>query len=161
MSVTDLIAPAAKPRPQPPEAPRHLRLVGNEEYAAIQRRRRMRVGGVVLAASVIILLFAAVAMHVVLAQNQFRLSQVDTQAAAQQAQYQRLRLQVDRLEAPSRIIGTAEGRLGMAPPATATFLNPSSATSGPAGPARATGGPAPATPPAGWSTIKPQLVASP
>jgi cell division protein FtsL len=161
MSVTELIAPAAKPRPLPPEAPRHLRLVGNEEYAAIQRRRRMRVGGVVLAASVIILLFAAVAMHVVLAQNQFRLDQVDTQAAAQQAKYQQLRLEVDRLEAPSRIMATAEGRLGMVSPATVTFLNPSSATSAPAGATRPTGGPAPATPPAGWSTIKPQLVASP
>jgi len=160
MSVAETVAPAHKPRP--PEAPRHLRLVGNEEYAAIQRRRRMRVGGVVLAASVILLLFAAVAMHVVLAQNQFRLNQIQAQAAAQQAKYLQLRLAVDRLSSPQRIIGTAEGRLGMVPPPTVTFLNPSSATAGRAPAKTATlSGPAPATPPPGWSTIKPQLVASP
>lgn len=157
MSAPEMVAPAFKPRP--PEAPRHLRLVGNEEYAAIQRRRRMRLGGVVLAASVILLLFAAVAMHVVLAQNQFRLNQLEAKAAAQQAQYQQLRLDVDRLSAPDRIIGAAEGRLGMVAPASVTFLKPSSAIT-PASNA-VQGGPAPATPPPGWSTIKPQLVASP
>jgi cell division protein FtsL len=137
-------------------------VVGAEEYAAIQRRRRMRLGGVVLAASVILLLFAAVAMHVVLAQNQFRLNQLEAQAAAQQAKYQQLRLNVDRLSSPQRIIGTAEGKLAMVPPASVTFLNPSSATTGAAPASKvAPSGPAPATPPPGWSTIKPQLVASP
>ncbi|HEX3539456.1 MAG TPA: hypothetical protein VHT75_03345 [Acidimicrobiales bacterium] len=153
-------APHRPDRPTPPDAPRHLRLVGAEELAAVKRRRRMRVGGVVLVAAVIMLLFASVAMHVVLAQNQLRLSQVDGQAAAAQAQYQRLRLQVDQLSSPARIVGTAEHTLGMVPPSSVTYLKPSGATSGPDTSASG-GGPAPATPPAGWSTIKPQLVASP
>jgi cell division protein FtsL len=157
MSTQAVVSPAVKPRP--PEAPRHLRLIGAEELAAVRRRRRMRVAGIVLAAVVITLLFAAVAMHVVLAQNQFRLSQLDDQAAAQQARYQQLRLEVDQLASPQRIVSTAEGRLGMVPPAAVTYLNPSSATSG--APAAVSGGPAPAVPPAGWSKIKPQLVAGP
>ena len=157
MSTPAVVTPAVKPRP--PGAPRHLRLVGAEELAAIKRRRGMRIGGVVLVAAVIMLLFTAVAMHVVLAQNQLRLSQVDGQAAAAQAQYQRLRLQVDQLSSPARIVGTAESKLGMVIPGSVTYLKPSAATSG--SDTTSTGGPAPATPPAGWSTIKPQLVASP
>lgn len=159
----DTPRPSETPRPggapRPPAAPRHLRLVGAEELAAIKRRRGMRIGGVVLVAAVILLLFAAVAMHVVLAQNQLRLSQVDSQAAAAQAQYQRLRLQVDQLSSPARIVGTAESHLGMVTPGSVTYLKPSGAT--PGSNATASGGPAPATPPAGWSTIKRQLVASP
>jgi cell division protein FtsL len=119
----------------------------------------MRIGGVVLAAAVIMLLFASVAMHVVLAQNQLRLSQIDSQAALAQARFGQLRLQVDQLSAPARIVGTAEGRLGMVAPGSVTYLKPSGATSGPG--SAPVGGPAPATPPAGWSTIKPQMVASP
>ena len=162
MSAPELVGPALKPRPAD-DAPRHLRLVGVEELAAIRRRRRVRLGGMALAGFVIALLFAAVGMHVVLAQNQFRLDQLDAQAAKQQAQYQQLRLQVDQLSSPQRIIGTAEGKLGMVAPGPVTFLSPSRATPGSAGGARvaATGGPAPATAPADWSTVKPQLAANP
>lgn len=161
MSVQELVTPAYQPaKVRPPEAPRHLRLVGAEELAAIRRRRRMRVAGMVLAAAVIVLLFAAVAMHVVLTQNQFRLTQIDSEAASQQTHYQQLRLQVDGLSSPERILGIAEGKLGMVPPATVTYLRPASATSGPQAGTGYQGGPAPATPPAGWSTVKPELAAS-
>jgi cell division protein FtsL len=158
MSAPDLVGPARNPAPR--QTPRHLRLVGVEELAAIRRRRRVRLAGIAVAAFVIALLFAAVGMHVVLAQNQFRLDQVDAQAAAQQAKFQQLRLQVAELSSPQRILGTAQGRLGMAPPTGVTFLNPTSATPGsPSGAAQS--GPAPASAPPGWSTIKPQLVANP
>ncbi len=156
MSAPELVGPAHRLRPQ---GPRHLRVVGDHELAAIRRRRRLRIGGMALAGFVIALLFAAVGMHVMLAQNQFRLNQLDSQAAAQQAKYQQLRLQVDQLSSPQVIIGAAEGRLGMVPAGSVTFLNPSSATAG--RPATASGGPAPATAPPGWSTIKPQLAANP
>jgi len=158
VSAPDLAGPALKPRP--PEAPRHLRLVGAEELKAVRRRRRIRLGGVALTAFVILLLFAAVGMHVVLAQNQFRLDTLDTQAAAQQTQYQQLRLQVDQLSSPARIVGTAETKLGMVEPGTVTFLRPASATPGVIAPSSADGGPAPATAPPGWSTIKPELAAT-
>ncbi len=161
MSVADLVGPALKPRPA--EAPRHLRLVGAEELAAIRRRRRMRLGGAVLAAFVIGLLFAAVGMHVVLAQNQFRLNQLDAQAATQQARYQQLRLRVDQLSSPEVIVGTAEAKLGMVRPGQVTFLSPSSATSASGGTPGGAGhgGVAPASAPPGWSTIKPQFAANP
>jgi cell division protein FtsL len=157
MSVTELVGPALKPRP--PEVPRHLRLVGVEELAAIRRRRRFRIGGMVVAAFVILLLFAAVGMHVLLAQNQFRLDQLNTAANAQQAQYQQLQLQVDQLSSPQRILSIAEGKLGMVEPKSVTYLDPSSATSGPSATANQ-GGPAPATAPAGWSSVKSQLAAA-
>jgi cell division protein FtsL len=158
MSSPDLVGPARKAVPV--ETPRHLRVVGVEELAAIRRRRRVRLAGIAVAAFVIALLFAAVGMHVVLAQNQFRLDQVDAQAAAQQAKFQQLRLQVAQLSSPQRILGTAQGRLGMVPPPGVTFLNPTSATPGtPTGAGHS--GPAPASAPPGWSTIKPQLAANP
>jgi cell division protein FtsL len=161
MSAPELVGPALKPRPQ---APRHLRLVGAEELAAVRRRGRIRIAGMVLAGLVIALLFAAVGMHVELAQNQFRLDSIDAQATAQQTKYQQLRLQVDQLSSPQRIVGIAQGKLGMVAPGTVTYLSPASATSGPASTAAAgtaQGGPPTATAPAGWSTIKPQLAASP
>ena len=167
MSAPELVGPAHKLRPQAPSpeapgprAPRHLRVVDDHELAAIRRRRRLRVGGMALAGFVIALLFAAVGMHVMLAQNQFRLNQLANRAAAQQAKYQQLRLQVDQLSSPQVIIAAAEGRLGMVPAGNVTFLNPSSATAGRSD-AIAQSGPAPATAPAGWSTIKPQLAANP
>jgi cell division protein FtsL len=160
MSAPELLTPALKPGPPP--APRHLRLVGDEELAAIRRRHWVRLGGMVLAGFVIALLFAAVGMHVMLAQNQFRLDQLNADAAQQQAKYQQLRLQVDQLSSPARIIGTAEGRLGLVAPGPVTFLSPSRATPAAGGPVTATpsGGPAPARAPADWSTVKPQLAAN-
>jgi cell division protein FtsL len=158
MSAPELVTPDLKA--QPPQAPRHLRLVGAEELAAIRRRRRLRLGGVVLVGFVIALLFAAVGMHVVLAQNQFRLDSLDTQAATQQARYQQLRLQVDQLSSPQRIISIAEGKLGMVAPSSVTYLTPASARPGSAAANASPGGPPPASAPAGWSTIKPQLAAS-
>jgi len=165
MSAPELVGPALKPRP--PEAPRHLRLVGTDELAAIRRRRRLRIGGVALVGFVIALLFAAVGMHVVLAQNQIRLDSLNSEAAAQQARYQQLRLQVDQLSSPQRILGIAQGQLGMVSPGPVTYLHPASATSG-AGSAgasasgtgvAASAGPSPASAPAGWSTVKRQLAA--
>lgn len=164
MSAPELVGPALRPRPlnpRPPETPRHLRLVGTEELKAVRRRRRIRLGGVALTAFVIALLFAAVGMHVVLAQNQFRLDTLDSQAAAQQTKFQQLRLQVDELSSPARIVGTAETKLGMVEPGSVTFLHPASATPGTATTSDpTTGGPPPATAPPGWSTIKPQLAAT-
>ncbi|MDQ6614862.1 MAG: hypothetical protein M3083_08965 [Actinomycetota bacterium] len=162
MSVSEVVGPAVKPHPSPhpSEAPRHLRLLRPEELAAIRRRRRVRAGGAAVVTFVIALLFAAVGMHVALAQNQFRLDQLDAQAAAQQARYQQLRLQVDQLSSPQRIVGTAKGKLGMVPSGPVTFLSPSSATPGTTRNA-SPGGPAPASAPPGWSTVKPELAANP
>ena len=60
-------------------------------------RLAVAAAGVFVAAVV----FGLVGVHVMLAQNQFRLDRLNAQAKAQEASYQRLRLQVDQLESPA------------------------------------------------------------
>jgi cell division protein FtsL len=73
-------------------------------------------------ASVAAVGLALVALHVLIAENQFRLDGLQQQAATAQAKYEKLRLQVAALEAPARIVSVAEGRLGMVQPASVTYL---------------------------------------
>jgi len=104
-------------------------------------------------------LFGLVYVHVMAAQNQLRLDQLNRHAASQQALYQRLRLQVAQLESPQHIVSTAVGRLGMQQPSSITYLAPS----GPAASALVAPG-AGAGPVAGdadWPQIKSQLAGSP
>jgi cell division protein FtsL len=140
---------------------RHLRVVAVE---GPERRRRLlrfaAVGGSGLAVAVV---FGSVGMHVVLAQNQFRLDHVKARADQAQSQYERLRLQVDQLESPQRIVATAEGKLGMVAPNSVTYLTPSAAvsasTSDPS-PSRSTQAPNNRNI-TDWAQVKPQLVARP
>lgn len=175
------IAPSPGPSSRPPVGrPGHLRVVDPNEQANQRRRRLVRLGGGLLAAFVVALLFVAVGMHVMLAQNQFKLDRLNKQAAAEQAAYQKLRLQVDQLESPQRILSTAQGRLGMVLPPSVTFLTPSTgsslvgtgaggrslpqattATGATGTTSRAQSAPAPATAPPGWSLVKPQLGSNP
>jgi len=117
-----------------------------------------------------------VGLHVMLAQNQFRLDRLNGQADAEQARYERLRLQVDQLESPQRIVATAEQKLGMVTPGSVRYLTPSgplppstpsstaasSATglNGSAGRDSTAGSPAAVAPP-DWTTVKPHLAAQP
>jgi cell division protein FtsL len=117
--------------------------------------------------------FALVAVHVVLAEGQFRLSSLQRQADEAQARYIRLRLEAARLESPQRIVADAENRLGMVSPATVTYLTPAAVAAGP--PPAATGAPvaaatAGAAPPAprsapdstnGWAAAKHALNSRP
>jgi cell division protein FtsL len=124
---------------------------------------------------VVAVLFGLVGLHVMLAQNQFRLDRLDGRADAEQARYERLRLQVDRLESPQRIVATAQQRLGMVTPGSVTYLTPaaplpgslSSTTAGSsASGSTATGAdgvaglPSAVSPP-DWTTVKPHLAAQP
>jgi hypothetical protein len=151
-----------------------LRVIEPREDRAGGRRRRIRFALFGAGSFVAVVVFGLVGVHVVLAQNQFRLDRLNTTAAGEEARYQRLRLQVDRLEAPQRIVATAEGRLGMVPPAGVIYLTPSPPVTSPspaAGGAPVEGGPtsAPASstpsttiPAVGdWAAVKPQLVARP
>jgi cell division protein FtsL len=118
-------APVRVPRPVPGESrPTGLRLVrpGERTPQARLRRRRLVLAG--LATSVCAGLFGVVAEHAVLAQQQFRLANLQTQAATEQAHNQALQLQVARLESPSRIVAEARTKLGMVPPAAITYLVP-------------------------------------
>ena len=79
---------------------------------------------------------ALVTLHVLMAENQFRLDSLQQQAAAQQGRYERLSLQVQQLEAPDRIVALAEGRLGMVQPGSVTYLPAISASSHSSGQAK-------------------------
>jgi cell division protein FtsL len=151
------------------EAPRHLQAVP----ARTPRWNQTRVLALAGAGLVLAVAFGLVYLHVVLAQRQFALDRLTAKVQAEQARYQSLRLQVAQLGSPAQIISTAEGKLGMRPPASVTYLAPtglapSSTIGGASNPAgsRASGssssdtGQAPAGD-ADWPQIKAQLAGSP
>jgi cell division protein FtsL len=119
-------------RPEPEQAHRHLRLV--EREARRRTNRRHAIVSVAIAGIAVVCL-GLVALHVLIAENQFRLDHLEQQAAVQQERYERLRLQVAELEAPARIVSAAEGPLGMRQPGSVTYLP---ATSAPVAAGRAT-----------------------
>jgi cell division protein FtsL len=122
----DDTVPLRRPQPQPPQ---HLQLVPRQRLLGWRRRRRAALGVVVMAVTG--MCFALVGLHVLIAENQFRLNDLQQEAATQQSQYEKLRLQVSQLEAPERIVSIAEGRLGMVQPGSVTYLRALPATSGP------------------------------
>jgi cell division protein FtsL len=111
---------------------------------------------------VIAALFGLVASHVVLTQGQFRLEQLEKQAAEEQARFERLRLQVAQLESPERIVAAAQERLGMVPPPGVKYLSPVGAVDGTEG-AAAEGGEDErlAAGEADWTTVKRHLASRP
>ena len=153
-------AAAAAVPARSPQGPRHLRVVEPRPRSVVEwrGRRQMVLGAVV--ALVVTIVFGLVYLHVMMAQRQFALDRLNTEVSHEQSQYQRLRLQVAELEAPSRIIATAEGKLGMIDPASVTYLT----QSGPA-PAHTSARPGAANAaPAGdanWPQIKSLLAGSP
>lgn len=118
----------AVPRPAP-EVPGHLRVVDRRERTAGQRQHRARLilfSGIGAALAV---MFALVYLHVVLAQRQIQLDRMTSVVTTREGQYQALRLEVARLESPQQIISTAEGKLGMRPPASVVYVSPPAGSS--------------------------------
>jgi cell division protein FtsL len=152
-------------RPSRPD----LRVVEPRVQAAARRRRRIRFTALGAGGFIAIVVFGLVGVHVMLAQNQFQLDRLNSRSTLEEARYQRLRLEVDQLEAPQRIVATAEGRLGMVPPPAVKYLTPSSRltsarSSAPGLSAPTVASPSTGIPPAGegprdWAAVKPQLVA--
>lgn len=151
--------PARSPAASPP---RHLRVLEPRRRAVARRRRRARLMLVSIAALAVAVVFALVYLHVVLAEKQLRLDALNVKAAQEQATYQELRLQVTRLESPAHIVSTAEGKLGMRPPKSVTYLQASKGPRPAETPAKRSGGArlAPAGD-ANWPLIKSQLAGSP
>lgn len=118
---TALPASAPARRTTPP-----LRVV---RPAPHRRRGRGRLVTLLVSVGVLVGLFGLVASHVMLTQGQFRLDSLRARTASEQARYERLRLKVAELESPSRIVATAQERLGMVPPPTVTYLSPTGAVS--------------------------------
>jgi cell division protein FtsL len=149
---------------------RHLRLVRQEARRRAQRRHSFVSAGIAGAAG---LLMALVGLHVLIAENQFKLDNLQQQTNLQQENYEKLRLSVAQLEAPSRIVSVAEGKLGMQQPGSVTYLpatsTPSGAEAGGAGedqsgaPSAAGSGPTVPAPSgdADWPFVKQFLSGSP
>ena len=112
-----------RPAPDGRRAP-VLRLVrpGEVTPQAQLRRRRLVLAGVV--ASVCAGLFGLVGEHAILAQQQFRLANLQARTATAAARNQALQLQVAQLESPGRVVSEARSKLGMVPPAGITYLVP-------------------------------------
>src|SRR5688572_7836047 len=124
---------------------------------AVVTRRRIVWATVSLIA---VLALAVSACQVLIAQSQFELARLQSDAATAEDRYDRLRLQVAELESPGRIMATAQERLGMVPPPGVTYLTPVPSESATPG--------AQAGPPsddeavaADWSRIKPILATRP
>lgn len=163
-----MTAPVRAPRRQPPAPSRRpqLEVVKAEQLAEAARRRLVRRLAGAATVAIALCLFGVVVAHVVLTQNQFRLDELRDLSSSQQAEYDRLRLEVAELESPRRIVADAQQRLGMVTPPKVVYLAPSA--EGAAGPAPAPAGAARAgtqalAPPVdsdrdgGWTAVKPHL----
>lgn len=142
----------------------HLRLV-EARRRALRQGRFLLFGGIAAAGAIAL---ALVYLHVVLAQRQFRLDNLNAQVQKDSAAYQQLRLQVAELGSPDHIISTAEGRLGMVQPSKVVYLTEPPGTPGtgaPAGGLSSAGSDAsPAHAPAGyadWPVVKSELAGTP
>lgn len=119
-------APSPAPLRRPAEVrPPGLHVVRAPEPARRARRARARGLTVLAAFLAVVTLFGVVAFHVLLTQGQLQLQHLQDRDAAALARNQELRLQVAELESPARIVAAAQ-QLGMVPPATVTYLSPSS-----------------------------------
>jgi len=122
---------------------RHLQLVADRRQLRLARRHRARLLLGMAAACAVVVAFALVYLRVIAAQRQFTLDNLNTQVTQQEATYQRLQLEVAQLNAPDRIVGVAEGKLGMVPSTSVPVLTPSepgASTSVPASPTQAPAG---------------------
>jgi cell division protein FtsL len=152
-------------------------VVEGPERTPAQRRRTLQWAAIAGVAFGLCVALGLVYLHVVLAQRQFRVDRLQSQVQAEQAAYQKLRLQVAQLASPASIISIAEGRLGMVQPGSITYLPsvPGDASGGTAPSAHGTApsaggseagvsGSASAGAPTGdadWPVIKSQLAGSP
>lgn len=137
---------AARPR---------LRVVKADERTPAARARRQRRRVALAGCIAIMSLFALVGFHAVLTQNQFRLEDLRVRSNAEQARFDRLRLQVAELESPDRVVASA-GELGMVQPPEVRYLAPIRPLTGPEVAAESAGGGAD-----DWSAVKPLLAAQP
>jgi cell division protein FtsL len=137
---------------------RHLQVVTDARVTAVRRRRRLRGMLVLLGIAMVLSLFALAAFHAMLASEQASLDRLEERVGDAQARYERLRLDVAELEAPSRIVREAQERLGMVPPEDVTYLTPSEAVSAQVGQGAAVDSPSTsdeAGERAPWATVKP------
>lgn len=107
-----------------PSGKRHLRVVD-----APRHRGRRRLWMSLAFVGIFVVLFGTVTFHVHLVTGQQHIDELNRSADAAQERYDRLRVEVDRLSAPDRVVAKARG-LGMVQADDPTWLpSPPSATS--------------------------------
>ena len=120
VQVPQRVEPARAPRSQP-------RPIERPELRVVDRRRRRpstrRVVTMLAITVFSMMLFSTVAGHVMIQQQQQRLDRLTKESVAAQASYSQLRLQVDTMQSPARIVAEAQ-HLGLVQPATQHFLTP-------------------------------------
>ncbi|HEY8546639.1 MAG TPA: hypothetical protein VIL36_16380 [Acidimicrobiales bacterium] len=90
------------------------------------RRRPIRLtprAGVTLVVLLFVALFLVAVSHAVLIEGQVRLDELEKDVAAEQAEYEDLRVELADLESPARIQAAA-AEMGMVPPEETTWLTP-------------------------------------
>jgi cell division protein FtsL len=107
--------------------------------------------GVFVAVAVVFVLMSAVLFHVLLAQGQLELDRLDDAIAVQRREYEQLRLETSKLEAPPRIIEAAQYQGLVIPAEAPTYLDVPGAS-----PAKANGA-HPSTTLDDWEDVKPNL----
>ena len=158
-------------KPEGQGTERHLQVVPRRG----RRRANRRLVIYSLVACAVVVAFGLVSLHVMIAEAQFRLDHLQQEAAAYQARYEKLQLQVALDEAPARIAELAIEN-GLQQPAAVTYLPAPAQPPGSgsrAGGARSGRGPSASGPatsqgtvaaPAGtgnWPSLKPYLSATP
>ena len=117
--------PAPRPahRPEAPlPRPRHLEVA--PDPSVLRRRRLIRLATAVAGLAACFGLFGVVSVHVLLAQGQADVQRLQAQVQEQEDHQQQLKLDVATLEAPERIVATAEQQLGMIRPQVVATLTP-------------------------------------
>ncbi len=114
-------APARDRSRREADARAHLRVV-----EPARTRTGWRVMSLFALVAFCVVLFAAATFQVRLVTNQQHIEQLDRKAQLAQADYERLRLEVDQLSAPDRIVSQALA-LGMVEARDPTWLAPGSA----------------------------------
>lgn len=150
-----------QPLPSEEQRTRHLRVVRPQA-----RRLALRLSprtGVVLTVSLFGALFGVAVSHAMLIESQMDLEQLDERAAAEQARYERLQLDVAELESPDRIVEEAQDRLGMVPADDIVWLTPDQPApgSGAGGEGAGADEDSPDSPGTSWADVKPYLEPAP
>jgi cell division protein FtsL len=129
-------APARPHAPEPkhvPEPKPSLEAVPAGYRTPASRRRRRRLALVAGVVAAIAMLFGLVVVHVQLTTNEMHLISLQGRANAAQDRNLKLRLQVEQLESPARIVAMAQS-LGMVPPPSITYLPAAAGTATPPAP---------------------------
>lgn len=118
----DMLLRAPRARPVAPGADSRPPLHLVPDPATLRARRRARLLTAVAALTACFGLFGVVGVHVMLAQGQGAVQELQARVQEEEDRHRRLRLQVAELEAPAEVVAAARDRLGMTAPTTVVPL---------------------------------------